>query len=355
MLIYLLSLKIGSFHITIQILIYSFIATLLEYATSLILEKTFFLKLWDYSDEYLNLEGRICLKHSIIWGGLIILFIYFIHPFNVKMIKKLTFEIQSIIASVFFIYFVIDTILSFKLYLNFSLQLKSIKEVSISKLKKLSPFNIQNLFVHQIKSFLRPIRQFPNLINEIHENKRPFVNQFVENLKKEVINLLNVKEKIKLKKMSYNEDSLFQELTLDIINHPEYEKLKDYHHHQNSIYHHNVKVAWLSYIVGKKLNLRLNELVRGALFHDFFLYNWRKEKPENGKLHAFAHPKEALSNSKTHFAPITPIEKDIILKHMWPLTIVPPKYIESFVVCIVDKLVATKEFSVEVMNGKSKK
>lgn len=351
--IYLLSVKILFLNIFTQIFIYSLIATILEYVTSLILEKIFSLKLWDYSDEYLNLEGRICLKHSIIWAGLIVLFIYFIHPFTVGMINKLSFKIQSIIASVFFIYFVIDTILSFKLYFNFALQLKSIREISISKLKKLSSLNIQHLLLQQIKSFLRPIRQFPNLINEIQKYKPSFSNLFTENLKIEVENILNIKEKPK--KATYNEDPIFQELILEIINHPEYEKLKEFHHHQNSTYYHNIKVAWLSYLVGRRLNLKLKDLVRGALLHDFFLYNWRKEKPEDGKLHAFAHPKEALSNSKKHFAPLTLIEEDIILKHMWPLTIIPPKYIESFLVCIVDKIVATKEFSVEILNGKDKK
>ena len=31
------------------------------------------------------------------------------------------------------------------------------------------------------------------------------------------------------------------------------------------------------------------------------------------------------------------VEKDIIIRHMFPLTIVPPRYKESIIVCIVDK------------------
>ena len=38
------------------------------------------------------------------------------------------------------------------------------------------------------------------------------------------------------------------------------------------------------------------------------------------------------------------MEKDIIVKHMWPLTIVPPKFKESYIVTLVDKYCATKEF-----------
>ena len=39
-------------------------------------------------------------------------------------------------------------------------------------------------------------------------------------------------------------------------------------------------------------------------------------------------------------------EKEIIKKHMWPLTFSPPKYLESFIVTIVDKYCAFKEWSI---------
>jgi uncharacterized protein len=38
------------------------------------------------------------------------------------------------------------------------------------------------------------------------------------------------------------------------------------------------------------------------------------------------------------------IEEDIIRKHMWPLTLVPPKYKESFIVSFADTYLASKEF-----------
>ena len=44
-----------------------------------------------------------------------------------------------------------------------------------------------------------------------------------------------------------------------------------------------------------------------------------------------------------HFE-LNEVEKDIIVKHMWPLTFIPPKYQESFVVTFADKYVSSKEF-----------
>ena len=56
-----------------------------------------------------------------------------------------------------------------------------------------------------------------------------------------------------------------------------------------------------------------------------------------------AHPKIALDNSMKYFV-LNEVEKDIIVKHMWPLTLIPPKYQESFVVTFTDKYVSSKEF-----------
>ena len=64
------------------------ICTVIEYATSLILEVIFHIRWWDYSKEYFNLNGRICLAASVFWGMLSILFIREIHPFIKKTINK---------------------------------------------------------------------------------------------------------------------------------------------------------------------------------------------------------------------------------------------------------------------------
>ena len=55
------------------------------------------------------------------------------------------------------------------------------------------------------------------------------------------------------------------------------------------------------------------------------------------------HPQIALHNAQKLFH-LTDLEKDIILKHMWPLTLSIPKYRESFVVTFIDKYCAFKEW-----------
>lgn len=56
------------------------IISLLEYFTGYLLEKLLDLRLWDYSGNFLNINGRISLKFSIYWTILAYIFIYFVHP-----------------------------------------------------------------------------------------------------------------------------------------------------------------------------------------------------------------------------------------------------------------------------------
>lgn len=59
----------------IKFVIFSIIFTVFEYLVSLVFEMIFNIRWWDYSNELLNLNGRICLMFSLIWGITGILFI----------------------------------------------------------------------------------------------------------------------------------------------------------------------------------------------------------------------------------------------------------------------------------------
>ena len=59
------------------------------------------------------------------------------------------------------------------------------------------------------------------------------------------------------------------------------------------------------------------------------------------------HPKIALKNAKEHFD-IDKREEDMIVKHMWPLTIKLPKYAESYVIVAIDKYAAMMELGVHL-------
>lgn len=117
---------------------------------------------------------------------------------------------------------------------------------------------------------------------------------------------------------------------------------KQYQHPGTSRYTHCLNVAIYTYTICKKLGLDYISATRGAMLHDFYFYDWRAKEREGPKLHAFKHPRVALNNA-TNIFELNDIEKDVILKHMWPLTVILPKYKESYIITIVDKYCATIE------------
>ena len=82
-------------------------------------------------------------------------------------------------------------------------------------------------------------------------------------------------------------------------------------------------------------------LIRGALLHDYFLYDWHIKR-KGHHFHGFTHPATALRNAEKEYN-LGDIERNIISRHMFPLTIVPPMCREAWLVCLADKYCAVKE------------
>ena len=110
-----------------------------------------------------------------------------------------------------------------------------------------------------------------------------------------------------------------------------------------SCYLHSFFVAYMSVWLAKRFRIRihLRSLVRGALLHDYFLYDWH-QKDSSHRLHGFRHPKTALGNAQRDYH-LNWKEKNIIARHMFPLIPVPPQCREAWIVCLADKWCALGE------------
>ena len=110
---------------------------------------------------------------------------------------------------------------------------------------------------------------------------------------------------------------------------------KNIQHSNVSVMKHSMKVAYASMWITRKLRLKCNkeDLVRGALLHDYFLYDWHDDEHRGLKnLHGFYHPGVALRNAMAEYT-LTDRQKNIISSHMWPLTLRHiPKCKEAWVV-----------------------
>ncbi len=83
---------------------------IVEYMTSLIMEKLFNARWWDYTYELLNINGRICLKHTLYWGIISVVFVNSIHPVFDKLYGKINSAYLSYILAVILIIFILDLI-----------------------------------------------------------------------------------------------------------------------------------------------------------------------------------------------------------------------------------------------------
>ena len=124
----------------------------------------------------------------------------------------------------------------------------------------------------------------------------------------------------------------FLNICEDILDLREFNKLKSINHHGITRYNHSLRVAYYTYLITKKLHLNYIEATRAALLHDFFT---DEVEDENSLKKLQKHPFCALENAKKYFD-ISYLEEDIIVTHMFPVTFRPPKYIESWIVDIVD-------------------
>ena len=143
-------------------------------------------------------------------------------------------------------------------------------------------------------------------------------------------------------------DKEFYEIIKDLINNPTVLEMKNYkQHYDTSCYDHCVEVAYWSYRFCQKHNLDYVAAARAGMLHDLFLYDWRKR--ENGRkgLHAFTHGKTAFKQAST-FLNLNDKEKDMIIKHMWPVTLAIPKYKETFIITLVDKYFAVAEAFIKI-------
>ncbi|MDA3901473.1 MAG: hypothetical protein PF637_13270 [Spirochaetes bacterium] len=317
---------------------FAIFCSIIEYLAATLAENYFKVRLWEYDDYKFNLKGRICLRFAFYWGLYALLFLYIIHPFTYKLFKTIKNSVpHDKASSITFILIAINSII----IIDFMISAKTMKRFVITLNKFIEDYvSLENEQIQQYFYKMRkPLRSFKAIRKYADYEIRKRLNKnFTEQLNG-IKKLMNGK----LFSLKASEKE-FKEISEEIISNLEYMKLADFLHHDASILDHSLKVAYASYKISKFMGLDYISTTRGALLHDFFLYDWRslEGRPYKGRWHGFKHPKVALANAEKQFK-LNKIEKDIILKHMWPLTIFLPKYRESILVSAVDKYISSIE------------
>lgn len=98
------------------------IFSVFEYLVSFGLDALFAMHWWDYTNDFMNLNGRISIFYSVAWGIIAILFINHLYPFLKKKINlvlaKIPYAVQALTVRMISIIFIVDTFASCIRYLS---------------------------------------------------------------------------------------------------------------------------------------------------------------------------------------------------------------------------------------------
>ena len=134
-------------------------ASVIEYIASYLMEKMFKARWWDYSDRKFNLEGRICLKNSILFGICGVLLVKYIHPFILNVINIVPNYIFNIISIFLISVFLIDLIITFIIVSNLKVNFTNIKTDSTEEIDKL----VKEVLSRNFNLKRRLFKAFPKL------------------------------------------------------------------------------------------------------------------------------------------------------------------------------------------------
>ncbi|KNZ42833.1 putative ABC transporter permease [Acetobacterium bakii] len=159
------------------------ITSTLEYVTSWGMEKLFHAKWWDYSAHKFNINGRICLLNSILFGVMSLVLMYGIHPFVQSIIQSFSSFWLIVIATSAGVFFIGDVIESTRETLDLNKKLGSVYEATTELKNSLKEKGINT--AHDLIAKVVDLKDgrladakdsahtvVMNLTNRIQENKR---------------------------------------------------------------------------------------------------------------------------------------------------------------------------------------
>ncbi|MFA6940210.1 MAG: putative ABC transporter permease [Clostridiaceae bacterium] len=174
------------------------IASIIEYGTGYAMEKMFHAKWWDYSDEKFNIKGYICLKFSILWGFMSLIFIKYVNPNISNITYYLMNNMGEVLYNILLVLFITDVVLTINGLITFRKLFTELQEVIIERTEDLEKLNIASLN----KEIKDEISERLGILHEIKER---------------LLNRISVKQKHFLKAFPHISSNKFQQALEDLI------------------------------------------------------------------------------------------------------------------------------------------
>lgn len=169
------------------------IGSVTEYATSFLVEIILHTKWWDYSNNILNVNGRVCLLYSIFWGILTIFLVKKFNPLLDKVMDKIKSKIPHKllkgIVSFIIIFLIIDCITTCYAQDIFITRMVIKNDIETEDLrrreedyKKLEESEHFTKFINRYWNDEKMIRTFPNMKIEDKDNNIIYLNSLLPDI-----------------------------------------------------------------------------------------------------------------------------------------------------------------------------
>ena len=149
----------------------------IEYLCSLVAEKIFKLRWWNYSDKLFNINGRICLQNGILFGIGGVLIVKYVNTWIENLILLLPNSLMVTLSIILTIIFVSDTILSLHTVIKFNSSFKRYSADNTQEVKKKILEELQrNLLLNRL------VKAFPNAKDK-RDHYKQLRNEYFKRMK----------------------------------------------------------------------------------------------------------------------------------------------------------------------------
>jgi uncharacterized membrane protein len=165
------------------------ICSLVEYFASLLMEKIFKLRWWDYSHESFNINGRICLKNSLLFGIGGVLITKYFHPIFNNLLLSFSNNIIIVLGSIFFIIIISDAVISTFIISKLNIDTKKYANKDATKVVKeqvAKSLNKYSLF------YKRVLKAYPHINFNVNIIK---IKEYMDEQYNKTIKLVKTKNK----------------------------------------------------------------------------------------------------------------------------------------------------------------
>lgn len=171
------------------------VTSILEYITSFVMEKLFKAKWWDYSNMKFNINGRVCLLNSVLFGILGLILVYVLNPLITGFMESINIVYLNYIAKAISVIMIIDLTITITEIVNFKKKLSELKEFTEELIKQKKISNENSPIYNKMLEVKQKIISHKNVVNS--RLTKAFPNLTFKDNNIEFLTIKEIKRKLK--------------------------------------------------------------------------------------------------------------------------------------------------------------